>query len=100
MSTVTSSYSCTGSLCYWTRYSQASIYKCNNCSISAVDSSCIEGDVEIIQDSGGATRIVGYVQYCQDGEWKRVCQNERGYSGEWTTKEIKVACRQLGYTGE
>ena len=61
---------------------------------------CTNGDVELIQGPAD-TRIVGYVQYCFRGEWRRVCR-ESGITSLWDVSEAAVACRQLGYrsTGE
>ncbi len=67
--------------------------------MQAVSNSCIEGDFEIIDESSDVNTVKGFVQYCEDGVWKRVCQRRVMLDGKWTTREVTVACRQLGYKG-
>ncbi len=65
------------------------------CSFWSGVNNCTEGDVELIQDPAD-TKIVGYVQYCLEGEWERVCRWD-GRPLLWDVCEAVVACRQLGY---
>ncbi len=60
------------------------------------NSSCIDGDVDLIQDEG-SSEIVGYVRYCWGGQWRSVCRSQDHH---WDSNEARVACRQLGYQGE
>lgn len=82
---------------------QANIYRVTNIQYScthyhcAVVNNCIEGDINIVQDT--STEIKGFVQYCQDGEWRRVCQMTANSEGSWNLNEATVTCRQLGYSG-
>ena len=50
-----------------------------------------EGDIRLVN---GSNKFEGRVEYCNDSEWKSVCNN--GFFNE----EIIVACRQIGFSGE
>ena len=41
----------------------------------------------------GAKDGEGLVLVCREGEWKRVCDNDEG----WTKEDAIVTCRQLQY---
>lgn len=62
---------------------------------SAADRQCTENNA--LQISGLTTNttcgfIRGGIETCQNGVWKRLCDNE------WTIEDAIVACRQLSYS--
>ena len=57
-----------------------------------VDSNCNEGD---LQQSSMNTNIL---QICSEGMWKYICAKPN--SNQWSEKEARVACYQMGMLWE
>ena len=49
-----------------------------------------EGDIRLVN---GSNRFEGRVEYCNDSQWKSVC------NAGFFNQEITVACRQIGFSG-
>ena len=56
---------------------------------------CVGGeDEQNIRLVGGILPIEGRVEYCMNGEWGTICDDN------WDNNDAKVVCRQLGYETE
>ena len=59
---------------------------------------CVSGDLRLVEiGQSNQQWIVGFVEYCMDGNWSTVCTNS---PGRWGPNETVVTCRQLGYRGK
>ena len=60
-------------------------------SLTAANSSCINGEIRLIN---GSEANSGRVEVCFNGRFGTVCDDN------WDTQDATVVCNQLGYTGE
>ena len=52
---------------------------------------CARGDLRLV---GGSSPLEGRLEVCYYNQWGTVCDDD------WGTMDARVACRQLGYSGE
>ena len=51
----------------------------------------IEGNVTVSIDADGSS--LQLVEMCSNGMWSPLCDND------WTSQDVTVVCRELGYAG-
>ena len=57
---------------------------------------CEQNDTRLV---GGQNKFEGFVEVCDSGEWKTVCNgNHTQRTAEWDDREAKVICRQIGFS--
>ncbi|XP_064397105.1 lysyl oxidase homolog 2-like [Halichondria panicea] len=69
----------------------------------AAQENCTNDDIRLLAYNGN-----NYLEYCYQRDWRQikesVCENQNFYRrcryGVWTDTEARVACKQLGYSGE